>query len=237
MKIQRKYLWIAFAILMIVIRLACDDEEISSIDLEAIEEENQEVVEEASKGRIVIDPGHGGADPGKVGINGALEKNINLVVSLLIREELQDRGYEVIMTREEDTGTLADEAFNKEADLAARVETVNESEPDLVVSIHQNSYTSESVKGPQVFYYSNSVEGQMAAQIIQEELWELDPDSIRQIAENDSYYLLTRTSYTTVIVECGFLSNTSDAQKLIDPTYQQQLAETIVDGIERYLSQ
>lgn len=184
---------------------------------------------------VVIDPGHGGDDPGKVGINGALEKDINLAIGIYVKEVLEAEGLEVVMTREEDVTMVEAGAFNKAEDLKTRVDIINEVQPEIAVSIHQNSYTTENVKGPQVFYYTNSMEGEAAAQIMQELLWEIAPDSIRQITDNDSYYLLTRTEVPTIIVECGFLSNEEDAEKLVDETYQKELAEVIATGILTYM--
>ncbi len=203
--------------------------------------EELEIVEQAEEEEkpplVIIDPGHGDEDPGKVGVNGALEKDVNLAIGLFANALLVEEGYEVIMTRTDDSGTLDTMEYSATADLMARVDLINESTPDLVVSIHQNSYTQESVKGPQVFYYTGSEEGAKAAQIIQNQLWELDTDSHREIKANDSYYLLANTQPTTVIVECGFLSNANDAEKLIDPVYQEELAKAIVEGVVLYIEE
>ncbi len=190
---------------------------------------------EESEVTIIIDPGHGSDDPGKVGIGGTLEKELNLEIGLKVSALLEDRGYEVIMTREDDTGILEGVDYSATADLAARVELINETNPALVVSIHQNSYTTESVKGPQVFYYTDAQESMLAAQYIQDELWILDTDSHREIKANDTYYLLAYSQAPTVIVECGFLSNASDEEKLNTTEYQEELAKAIVNGIEEYL--
>lgn len=196
--------------------------------LETMEEESEEIA-------VVIDPGHGGSDPGMVGINQALEKDINLEVSLKIYDLLIEAGYQVLLTREEDTGMDESGEMSKVEDLDARVSLMNETNPQLVVSIHQNSYSSESIHGAQVFYYTNSSEGAVAAQILQDALLAVDPDNTRQIKANDTYYLLKKTEVPTIIVECGFLSNASEADKLIEDTYQQELAEAITSGIIEYL--
>ena len=107
---------------------------------------------------IVLDPGHGGIDAGKIGINNAEEKQINLEISLKIKKLLEDGGITVIMTRTEDN-RLAD---TQKQDLMERVKIMNEEQPALVVSIHQNSYQESGVRGPQVFYYTDSAEAETA---------------------------------------------------------------------------
>lgn len=183
---------------------------------------------------ILIDPGHGGEDPGKVGITGVLEKDLNLQISLLLRTELEARGYEIVMTRETDENICEGEGFSKAEDLKNRVLLMNQIEPALVVSIHQNSYTTPDIRGAQVFYYVNSEQGKTVAQFIQEELWGVDSEAQRQIASNDTYYLLTRSLAPTVIIECGFLSNEQDSFQLEEPSYQKELVVAIADGIDRF---
>ena len=129
---------------------------------------NMPVFKNSEKNVIVIDPGHGGGDPGKVGVDGSLEKDINLAISQYLKKELQDKNYKVIMTREKDTGLYDESDTNKKiADLHKRIEIMNQSDVKLVVSIHQNSFTGESSKGAQVFYQSTSEEGKKFAGIMQ----------------------------------------------------------------------
>ncbi|MFI3172049.1 MAG: N-acetylmuramoyl-L-alanine amidase [Eubacteriales bacterium] len=213
-------------------------EEITAIVAGSITTEVDEIADEEINGvDIMIDPGHGGPDPGKVGINGALEKDLNLEIGKKLYEELEKMGYTVLMTREDDEALSPESEFSKVGDLSSRVEMINEVKPQLVVSIHQNSYSSEDVKGAQVFYYTESLEAKEAAQNIQQELLLLDTENTRQIKENDTYYLLKRTEVPTIIVECGFLSNAMEADKLIDTEYQQQLVEAIAAGITSYLGE
>lgn len=192
---------------------------------------------EEQKNCIVVDVGHGGFDSGKIGVNGELEKDINLQVALKLKKELEEKGMEVIMTREEDKGLYDENANNKKVqDLQRRCDLINEQKPLLTVSIHQNSYTSPEIKGAQVFYYTTSTESQKIAEIIQETLiQEADPDNHRKAKANDSYYMLKKTSSPIVIVECGFLSNPEEAEKLADEAYQQKLAEAVRIGIFKYL--
>lgn len=186
---------------------------------------------------VVLDAGHGGYDPGKIGINNSLEKDVNLAVTLLAREYLEAAGVKVVMTRQDDVSLGDDGEDNKKVrDLKKRIEIIEQASPVLAVSIHQNSYPEEYVSGAQVFYYRTSVEGKKLAQALQDRLIrDLDPANDRQIKENDSYFLLKKTAVPLVIVECGFLSNWEEAKKLCSEEYQDALAWTIYMGIMDYL--
>ena len=192
---------------------------------------------EKEKMCIVIDAGHGGIDPGKVGINGQLEKDINLKIARLLQMFLEAEGIEVVMTREEDKGLYDENASNKKVqDMKRRLELIEESDPVLVISIHQNSYHEESVRGAQVFYYTTGEKSKQLAEILQRRLKELDPENRREAKGNDSYFLLKKTSQPIVIVECGFLSNREEAEKLSSSLYQEKLAWNIFMGVMKYLS-
>ncbi|MCM1186207.1 MAG: N-acetylmuramoyl-L-alanine amidase [Lachnoclostridium sp.] len=188
---------------------------------------------------VVVDAGHGGIDPGKVGINGALEKDINLEIALLVRQYLEADDIKVVMTRETGDGLYDENTDNKKVqDMKRRVAMIDETAPDVTVSIHQNSYPEEYVHGAQVFYYTGSKEGQRLAEIIQTQLAEkADKENKRQIKANDSYYLLKKTGVPIVIVECGFLSNRAEAEKLGNKDYQKELAWAIHLGIVQYLNE
>lgn len=186
---------------------------------------------------VVIDPGHGGRDPGMVGLDGLEEKGINLEISRKLKAVLEEQGYEVVMTREEDVGLYDEDTDNKKAqDMQRRCELIAETKPALTVSIHQNSYNDPSVKGPQVFYYEDSSEGAKLAALLQEQLnTALLGGEGRQEKGNRSYYLLKRSEGVLVIVECGFLTNQEDAGNLVEEAYQQKIAEAICQGIGLYL--
>lgn len=186
---------------------------------------------------IVIDAGHGSADPGKVGINGQLEKEINLQIAMLLKKFLETEGIEVVMTRQQDEGLYDENASNKKVqDMKRRLEVIEKADPMLVISIHQNSYHEEYVKGAQVFYYQSGEESKMLARIIQEEMRKLDTENKRMAKGNDSYYLLKKTAKPIVIVECGFLSNREEAEKLSQPLYQEKMAWNIYMGVMKYLN-
>ena len=114
----------------------------------------QKVTAEPAKPLVVIDSGHGGNDPGKVGVDGSLEKDVNLQIATKLKTYLEASDVEVIMTRDEDKGLYGEKDSRKKmADMKNRCALINEAKPDLVVSIHQNSYHEENVSGGQVFYY------------------------------------------------------------------------------------
>lgn len=190
------------------------------------------------KSCVVIDAGHGGEDPGKVGINGAKEKDINLEIAMQVKKYLEANDVKVVMTRETDEGLYqAGTAHKKVQDMKNRIAMIDEAEPDITVSIHQNSYPEEYVHGAQVFYYEGSPHGKELAEVLQKQLVErVDPENKRQVKANDSYYLLKKTSVPIVIVECGFLSNSAEAQKLSSEEYQERIAWAIHMGILQYLN-
>ncbi len=188
---------------------------------------------------IVIDPGHGGRDPGKVGINNTLEKDINLSIALKLKKLLQQNDMKVIMTRDADVGLYSDTDSNKKAaDMNERVRIIKDNEADLAVSIHQNSYSQEYVKGAQVFYYTQSQQGKEMAEIIQNQLKKsIDNNNNRQAKANNSYYMLRKTECPLVIVECGYLTNYSESALLLQEDYQEKMAFAIHLGIMRYLNE
>lgn len=195
------------------------------------EGETRETFKLSDKTQVILDAGHGGIDVGKTGVNGEKEKDINLEISKKIKRFLSDSNVTVKMTREGDE-RLAD---SQREDLKARTDIMNGGAL-LAVSIHQNSYRDPAVSGAQVFYYTDSEEGRTAAGMIQAELNALAPDNEKEIRANDSYYILKNTRIPTVIVECGFLSSYTEAEKLADDEYQNRIAETVSEGILQYIT-
>lgn len=187
---------------------------------------------------VVIDAGHGGSDPGKVGINGALEKDINLAIAKKVKMFLEANDIDVVMTREEDNGLYATGDRNKKVqDMKKRIEIMDSANPDTTVSIHQNSYHQEGIHGAQVFYYNGSTQGEIFAEMMQKQLVKgLDPENRRVEKANDSYYLLKKTESSIIIVECGFLSNSKEAALLATESYQEKVAWEIHLGILQYLN-
>jgi len=185
---------------------------------------------------IVVDAGHGGFDPGKVGVANTLEKDINLEIAKKVEKILADSGYTVYMTRTEDVALCqGNESSKKMTDMKNRVQLIEGKKPALTVSIHQNSY-SAGTKGAQVFYYSQSEEGKKLAGLVQQSIKEVVGDENHRVEKgNDSYYMLRKVTAPLIIVECGFLSNPDEEALLNDEKYQQKMALGICEGVENFL--
>lgn len=187
--------------------------------------------------RIVIDAGHGGEDPGKVGADGTEESELNLAIAKKLEKLFVAEGAKVVMTRSEEGSTYQTQSgFHKKKDMEARVEVVEKHQADVLISIHQNSYTDESVCGPQVFYYGKSKEGEKLAKQIQKSIIDrIKPSKERQEKAENSYYLLKQSDAVSVIVECGFLSNGTELSLLKTQEYQEKMAWAIYMGTMNYL--
>lgn len=187
--------------------------------------------------KIVIDPGHGGIDPGAIGVSGQNEKDINLAISLCLRDMLVANGYEVIMTRETDISTN-DKQYKsvgkiKSSDLKNRLRLINSQSDAIAISIHQNKYPSENSSGAQMFYGIKNEQSKQLASCLQASFRELlQPDNKREIKPSTSkVYIIHNSQIPITLVECGFLSNYGDASKLSDEEYQRKVAFAIFCGI------
>ncbi len=191
---------------------------------------------------IIIDPGHGGFDGGAVAPDGTVEKDINLGIANNLALMLKASGYDVIMTRTTDTGTEDDENTTidrrKVSDLQNRLKLINSYEDAAFVSVHLNKFTTSSANGAQVFYSKNHARSSDLGQSIQESIvGTLQPENTRVIKQaTKSTYLLHNAKIPAVIVECGFLSNAKELQKLKDENYQKQMSHAIFCGIINYLN-
>lgn len=199
----------------------------------------QNVVAGKNRPVVVIDSGHGGNDPGKVGVDGSLEKEINLQIARQLQAYLEASDVEVVMTREDDRGLYESrDSHKKMADMKNRCAAIEKAKPALVISIHQNSYHDESVSGAQVFYYKDSEKGKKLAELIQKRFdFVLKENNRRQAKANGNYYLLLHVAQPIVIVECGFLSNWKESAVLNSGEYQNRIAWTIHMGVMEYLNQ
>lgn len=194
---------------------------------------------ETSRWTVVVDAGHGGSDPGKVGVNGEKEKDINLQIAEKVKKKLGEQQVQVVMTREEDKDLAPEDSSNrKRDDMKMRCLLIQNAQPDCVVSIHQNSFSDASAKGAQVFYFEGSEEGKRLGETLQSFLVEyLDKENHRLAKGNTSYYLLKKTEVPLAIAECGFLSNGEEAALLVTEEYQEKVAEAICEGILAYLAE
>ena len=189
---------------------------------------------------VVLDSGHGGDDPGKIGANGVKEKDINLAIARLLKKKLEKQGILVVMTREGEDDLSDPGAVNaKVQDLQRRVQLIHKKKPDCVISIHQNSYPDAAVKGAQVFYYTDSKEGRKTGASACRLHW--SRGSIRRITGkakgNKTYYMLKKTDAVLVICECGFLSNPEEEALLNTKEYQKKVADALCDGVLTYLGE
>ncbi len=191
---------------------------------------------------IIIDAGHGGFDGGAVTKDGIPEKDINLNISLYLNEYLTFLGFDTILTREDDN-SLENEGLDtirskKTSDLHNRMKIMEEIDNSIFVSIHQNIYTQEKYSGIQVFFSPKTpTESSTLAKNIQETVVRtLQPDNSRQIKEcGTSVYLIYNAVRPAVLVECGFLSNYKEAEKLKTENYQKKMAFCIAIGIQNYI--
>lgn len=188
------------------------------------------------KKKVLIDAGHGGVDPGKVSKSGVLEKDVNLQIAIRLGKYLKKQGLEVYYTRQQDEGLYDPNSKRKKAeDLQKRCQIVENVKPDIMISIHQNSFEDTSVKGAQVFYFSTSKESQRLGECVQQGLIDqVNNKNHRKSKANDSYYILKKTACPTIIVECGFLSNPEECKKLQEEGYQSKIVEGIYQGIILY---
>ena len=191
---------------------------------------------------IAIDPGHGGVDPGAVSKSGIKEDEINLQISLKLKRLIEQSGGIVVMTRFEDEGLYTSDSKTlrqmKREDLFNRKEIVNESNSEIFISIHLNSFIRSTYYGAQTFYRKDSEEGEQLAVIIQNELKNtLDKDNNRQPQVRDDIYILNEVNVPSVLVECGFLSNSNEEKLLINESYQEKIAWAIYVGIMNYFNE
>ena len=188
---------------------------------------------------ILIDPGHGGIDGGAKSKAGTIEKDINLQISLKLRDNLEEKGYKVYMTRDEDEGLYQKGNTIKEKkreDLNRRVQMKKETDCDIFVSIHQNMFPQSKCYGAQVWYASNENSYNLAT-VVQESIKESVKDNNKRVAKPAAEaYLILRDKYegASILVECGFLSNPDEEARLKSDEHQNLIVEGISNGIDKY---
>jgi len=190
---------------------------------------------------IVIDAGHGGIDAGVIGPQtGAREDDLNLAVARLLRDLFEESGARVIMTRDKREGLYDNEGTygqRKRQDMQRRKEIIENSNGDVLISIHMNKFSQSQYYGAQTFYQKGSEEGKRLAEIIQEEMVQvLDKNNKRQAKASD-YFILRAGTMPSVIVECGFMSNPKEEKLLVQPAYQEKIAWSIYSGTMRFFSE
>lgn len=193
----------------------------ANIRVDAIEKKNV----------IYIDPGHGGMDGG-CSFEGLLEKDINLKVGLMLKDKLVEKGYEVKMTRSADIHLCGDK-YSKKEDLNARIDMINNSDTDLFISIHTNSFTNPKYFGAQVFYNNFMDNNTFIGTRIQNYL--SDYTNTKRVAKGlKNVMILREIKKPGCLIECGFISNPSEHKLLQDDAYLSKLVNSILYGIDDY---
>lgn len=190
---------------------------------------------------VIIDSGHGGYDGGAVAEDGTVEKNINLMIALKLRDIFEFNGFRVVMTRTEDVDTdnLNSGKYSKKGDLENRLALMKENPDSIFLSIHLNKFTSTKASGAQVFYAPDFEEAKVLGTCIQKSIKDLiQNDNSRVIKKGTkSTYLLYNAKVPAVIIECGFISNLNELKMLKTEEYQSKLAFAIFCGTEKYYSE
>jgi N-acetylmuramoyl-L-alanine amidase len=191
---------------------------------------------------VIIDPGHGGEDPGAIGANGVYEKDLNLSIAYMLKESLAEKGYDVILTRDSDRMLYSEseniKGMRKLSDLKNRCAVGNQHPEAIFVSIHMNTFGASEYSGLQVYYPKGSEEGKALAASVQSTVREqLQSENHRSIKGGEGMYLLDNIKSTAILVECGFLSNPDECKKLTEKEYQKQLSLSIACGIISYIEQ
>lgn len=193
--------------------------------------------------KIVVDAGHGAPDGGAVSSDGIEEAGLNLEIAEKLRDALEDEGFLVIMTRE-DENNIADTDKQKSlremksSDLTNRVNIANNSGADIMISIHMNKFEGGSSWGWQTFYSKNSDKGKMLADLVQASIQKNIDDRVnkRVALSIEGIKIVDKTNIPVIIVECGFLSNVEDLKLLQTEEYQNKIAIGIVDGVKEFYS-
>ncbi len=218
--INRKYLIMSLAVILIVVISSC-------IIIPTI----RASVRPKGEYTIVIDAGHGGRDGGSVGKNGSVEKELNLKYAKSLQKMLTKAGVNVIMTRTNDDGLYNEDESNKKlSDMRARRDIIRNAQPDLVVSVHMNSFPLPTCTGAKTFYQAGNNASQIVAKSIQDSLHYYIDNASSTVSAGD-YYILNCTPYTSVLVECGFISTPSEEALLNDNTYCDKLMYSVYCGI------
>ncbi len=191
------------------------------------------------KYKVIIDAGHGGEDGGTQASDGTIEKDINLSIAQILRDMLVQGGFEVEMIREEDISvgdnSLETVRERKRSDLEKRVEIYNSDENNIVLSIHQNNFSESKYNGTQIFYSDNTESQELSEYIRQAVVGLVQPDNERQCKPaDDSIFVLRNAKVPAIIIECGFLSNPQELEKLKDYEYQKEIAFAIYMGFAEY---
>lgn len=191
---------------------------------------------------IVVDPGHGGMDSGAVGIDGLIEKNINLNIALTLKDMLGANGFKAVLTRETDTSIHDSSAKTvrqqKQSDMKNRLQIINDYDHSIAVSIHQNKFPQPEPHGAQMFYSDGNEQNFALATTMQKKFVEyLQPENVREVKPSgDELYLTHNAKSPSLMIECGFVSNPNEAALLKTDEYQRKVAFTIFSGLCQFIA-
>lgn len=184
---------------------------------------------------IILDAGHGYPDSGASSVNNIYEKDINLKITKKLKKLLEKQGATVILTRISDDSLSKSKKNNKRDDLNKRVQIRDSSDADIFISIHMNHFEDSRYTGAQVFYNSSDNRNEHLAKCIQKNIIDhADPKNKRKIKQDNNIYVLKNSQIPSVLIECGFLSNLGEANKLNTDKYQNKISEAICKGIVEY---
>ena len=233
---MKKFLFNSILIFQIFILIFCGGINITKITLAENIEEIQSDTVPSRNYTVVIDPGHGGSDPGSIGYKTKVhEDELNLKMSKLLKTKLEDAGINVIMTRETDDSLAEGQGKGfKKRDMQMRKDLIKKVRPNMVISLHQNSYTNHKLRGAQVFYDKTSDISKQIAEYIQEQFLANLEYGNKSTSPGD-YFMLKCTTAPSVIVECGFLSNEEEEKLLLTDEYQEKIINCIYLGIVKFL--
>ncbi len=183
---------------------------------------------------IVLDAGHGGRDGGSVGVNGTIEKEINLEYTLALMNKLVENGFKVVLTRKNDDGLYSEFAKNKKtSDMNARYKIIKNANPNLVISIHMNSFSNSTAKGAMTYYRKDDIASKICADLIQKSL-QVNCGARFSNGKVGDYYMLNCSYYSAVLIECGFISNPEEEMLLNSEEHKKKMIDAIYNGILLY---
>ncbi len=183
---------------------------------------------------IVLDAGHGGRDGGSVGVNGTVEKEINLKYVMALKDKLVQNGYKVVLTRKTDDGLYAPLAANKkQSDMNERLRIIKQANPNLLVSVHMNSFKSGLAKGATTYYRKGDEASKKCGDLIQKSM-QTYCGARSETAKVGDYFMVNSSYYTAVLIECGFLSNPEEEKMLNTSKYCDEMTDAILKGILLY---
>lgn len=188
---------------------------------------------------LVIDAGHGGADAGTIGVDGTKEKGINLSIAQKLYDFAMVSGVSSFLVRDGDYLVYGENDDKTRSDLYKRLDYINSINNSVLISIHQNHFEEESEWGMQIWYSPNDSKSPILAdKILNISKQNLQPENKRLNKPSDnSYYILYKASVPSVMVECGFMSNTEENLKLQNEKYQKELAYSIMLGLNEYITE